>query len=106
MLLNNAKDDGLEGVAVCCFDKVIERTFFKKEPRNKERIVGCIEASYLIEAVTTDKCGFQKGNKTWDGFFRKTQKEFSLWLEDVGLIDKIGPKESGFQELNMSLTKL
>lgn len=106
VLLNNAKDDGLEGVAVCCFGKVIERTFFKKEPRNKERIVGCIEASYLIEAVTTDKCRFQKGNKTWDGFFRKAQKEFSLWLEDVGLIDKIGPKESGFQELEHELNQI
>ncbi len=45
------------------YGKVIERTYFKKEPKEKEKIIGGIEAPYLIEAITTDKCRFQKGNK-------------------------------------------
>jgi hypothetical protein len=47
------------GIAVCTFGKVIERTYFKKEPRNKENIYGWIEAPYLMNAVTTDKSRFQ-----------------------------------------------
>jgi hypothetical protein len=76
------------GVMVCTYGKVIDRMFFKKEPKEKEKIFGWIEAPYLIEAVTTDKCRFQKGNKTWEGFFRKAQSEFSKWLDEVGLIEK------------------
>jgi hypothetical protein len=78
----------LQGIAICTYGKVIERTWFKKEPSEKRRITGWIEASYLIKAVTTDKCRFQKGNKAWEGFFRKARKEFSEWLEETGLLEK------------------
>ncbi|MEW5947122.1 MAG: ATP-binding protein [bacterium] len=83
------KDENFSpGIMVCTYGKVIERTFFKKEPREKNKITGWIEAPYLIEAVTTDKCRFQKGNRIWGSFFRKTQSEFSSWLEEHGLIEK------------------
>jgi len=82
------RDSLLPGVMICTYGKVIERTYFKKEPKEKEKIIGWIEAPYLIEAVTTDKCRFQKGNKIWEGFFRKAQSEFSTWLEEAGLIEK------------------
>ncbi|MEM1949127.1 MAG: ATP-binding protein [Candidatus Caldarchaeum sp.] len=105
-LLKVNVSDGLEGVAVCCFGKVIERTFFKKEPRSKERIVGWIEAPYLIRAVTTDKCRFQTANKLWEGFFRKAQKEFSDWLESVGLIERPGQKELTSIKLEQEINKI
>jgi hypothetical protein len=76
------------GIMLCTFGKVIERTYFKKEPRDKEQIFGWIEAPYLIEAVTTDKCRFQKGNKKWEGFFRRAQAEFTLWLEQHHLVER------------------
>ncbi len=60
----------------------------KKEPRDKDRIFGWIEAPYLIEAVTTDKCRFQKGNKRWETFFRRAQNEFTIWLEQNRLIER------------------
>jgi hypothetical protein len=83
----------LPGIMICAYGKVIERTYFKKEPKEKEKIIGWIEAPYLIEAVTTDKCRFQKGNKTWDGFFRRAQSEFSTWLEEAGLSERpVKPK--------------
>jgi len=106
VLLEEEKSNVLEGVAVCCWGKVIERTFFKKEPRDKKRIVGWIEAPYLIKAVTTDKCRFQKGNKLWEGFFRKAQKEFADWLDKVGLIERVGQKERGQMELEHELNKI
>jgi len=81
-------EENLQGIAICSFGKVIDRTWFKKEPRDKQRIAGWIEAPYLIEAVTTDKCGFQAGNKTWEGFFKKTQSEFVKWLEEIDLLEK------------------
>ena len=61
---------------VCTYGKVIERTHFKKEPKEKEKIIGWIEAPYLIEAVTTDKCRFQAGNKIWEGFLGKHKANF------------------------------
>jgi len=108
-----AKDgiaESLQGIAVCTYGKVIKRTWFKKEPRNKEKIVGWIEAPYLIEAVTTDKCRFQRGNKKWEGFFRKVQIEFSKWLEEIGALEPPKRLELGFsdieKEINSILKKL
>lgn len=102
--------ESLQGIAVCTYGKVIERTWFKKEPRNKEKIVGWIEAPYLIEAATTDKCRFQKGNKKWEGFFRKAQIEFSKWLEEIGALETPRRLELGFsdieKEINSILKKL
>lgn len=92
-------DDFLPGIMICTYGKVIERTYFRKEPREKEKIVGWIEAPYLIEAVTTDKCRFQRGNKLWEGFFRKTQSEFSRWLEETGLLEK--PVRRGLDYANL-----
>lgn len=106
VLLKEERSNILEGVAICCYGKVIERAFFKKEPHDKKRITGWIEAPYLIEAVTTDKCRFQKGNKLWEGFFRKAQKEFTDWLERVGLIEKVGQKEQEQMELEQELNKI
>ena len=88
-LAENGIVETLQGIAICSFGKVIDRTWFKKEPRDKQRIAGWIEAPYLIEAVTTDKCGFQAGNKTWERFFRKAQSEFVKWLEEAGLLEKL-----------------
>jgi hypothetical protein len=76
------------GIMLCTYGKVVERSFLKKEPRDKEQIFGWIEAPYLIEAVTTDKCRFQKGNKKWEGFFRRAQTEFTMWLEQNRLIER------------------
>ncbi|MGB8647383.1 MAG: ATP-binding protein [Anaerolineae bacterium] len=81
------------GIMVCTYGKVIERSYFKKEPRDKEQIFGWIEAPYLIEAVTTDKCRFQKGNKKWEGFFRRAQAEFTMWLEQHHLVER-APRKS------------
>jgi len=94
------------GVMICTYGKVIERTYFKKEPKEKERIVGWIEAPYLIEAVTTDKCRFQKGNKVWEGFFRKAQNEFSKWLEETGLIERPTRKESDYINLEKEINSI
>ncbi|GEM_PF-644848 len=76
------------GVSICTYGKVVERSWFKKEPQDKGRIVGWMEAPVLIRAVTTDKCRFQKGNPLWESFFRKAQAEFTLWLQGAGLLEK------------------
>lgn len=83
------------GIMLCTYGKVIERTYLKKEPRDKEQIFGWIEAPYLIEAVTTDKGRFIKGNKRWETFFRRAQSEFTAWLEQHKLIERARPKSSG-----------
>lgn len=81
------------GIMLCTYGKVIERTFFKKEPRDRDQIVGWIEAPYLIEAVTTDKGRFIKGNARWETFFKRAQNEFSNWLEQNKLIER-APRRS------------
>lgn len=96
----------LQGVAITTYGKVIERTWFKKEPRHKNRIFGWIEAPYLIKAVTTDKCRFQRGNKDWESFFRKAQIEFSKWLEEAGLIEKAEPRPLAFTELEREINRI
>jgi len=96
----------LQGIAICAYGKVIERTWLKKEPQEKQRIVGWVEAPYLIEAVTTDKCRFQKGNKVWEGFFRKAQKEFSKWLEETGLLEKPIRRESDYNILEREINSI
>lgn len=108
-----AKDDApevLRGIAISTYGKIIERTLFKKEPREKQLIIGWIEAPYLIEAITTDKCRFQKGNKTWEGFFRKAQTEFSRWLDEIGLSEKPAEMKPDFsnleREINLILRSL
>ena len=94
------------GVMICTYGKVIERTYFKKEPKEKEKIVGWIEAPYLIEAVTTDKCRFQRGNKLWEGFFRKAQNEFSRWLEETGLLEKPVRRELDYSNLEREINSI
>jgi len=96
----------LPGIMICTYGKVIERTYFKKEPKEKEKIVGWIEAPYLIEAVTTDKCRFQKGNKVWEGFFRKAQNEFSQWLEKTGLMERPVRRELDYTNLEKEINSI
>jgi len=99
-------EETLQGIAICSFGKVIDRTWFRKEPREKQRIAGWIEAPYLIEAVTTDKCGFQKGNKTWEGFFRKAQAEFTKWLDEIGLSEKPAERKPDFSNLEREINSI
>ncbi|MGC8903493.1 MAG: ATP-binding protein [Fervidobacterium sp.] len=94
------------GVMICTYGKVVERTHFKKEPKEKDKIIGWIEAPYLIEAVTTDKCRFQKGNKVWEGFFRKAQKEFSDWIEKIGLIERPARRELDYANLEKEINSI
>lgn len=94
------------GVSVCTYGKVVERTWFKKEPQQKERIVGWIEAPFLIRAVTTDKCRFQKGNQLWDGFFRKAQAEFTRWLQESGLLATSSGKKAKFTSLEKEINSI
>ncbi|HPP29416.1 MAG TPA: ATP-binding protein [bacterium] len=94
------------GIMVCTFGKVIERTYFKKEPREKEKIMGWIEAPYLIEAVTTDKCRFQAGNKIWEGFFKKAQSEFSKYLESIGLLERTIRRELNYSNLEKEINHI
>ena len=98
----------LQGIAICTYGKVIERTWFKKEPREKQRIVGYIEAPYLIKdgAVTTDKCGFQRGNKSWEGLFRKGQTEFTKWLEEIGLAERLPERKADFTSLEREINSI
>jgi len=96
----------LQGVGITTYGKIIERTWFKKEPRHKDRIFGWIEAPYLIKAVTTDKCRFQGGNKNWEGFFRRAQKEFTTWLEGTGLLEKREPRPLAFPELEREINRI
>lgn len=96
----------LPGVMICTYGKVIERTYFKKEPKEKEKIFGWIEAPYLIEAVTTDKCRFQKGNEVWERFFRKAQIEFSNWLEETGLLEKPLRRELDYANLEKEINSI
>jgi len=94
------------GIMICTYGKVIESSFFKKEPKDKDKIFGWVEAPYLIEAVTTDKCRFQKGNKTWEGFFRKAQQEFEDWLQEVGLSDKVDRQSINLQKLEKEINSI
>ena len=94
------------GIMICTYGKVIERTYFKKEPKEKGKIVGWIEAPYLIDAVTTDKCRFQAGNKIWEGFFRKAQSEFSKWLEETGLLEKPVRRELNYTNLEREINSI
>jgi len=96
----------IPGVMLCTYGKVIERSYFKKEPINKEEIIGWIEAPYLIEAVTTDKCRFQGGNKTWEGFFRKVQREFTKWLQDTDLLEKPSKRELNYTNLEKEINSI
>lgn len=110
LLKENEVKESLRGVAICTYGKVIERSWFKKDPRDKEKIVGWIEAPDLIKVVTTDKCRFQCGTKEWDSFFRKTQIEFTKWLESIGALEpptKLGASFSEIEkEINSILKKL
>jgi len=104
-----AKDNArevLRGIAISTYGKIIERTLFKKEPREKQLITGWIEAPYLIEAVTTDKCRFQIGNKTWEGFFRKAQTEFGKWLDEIGLSEKLVERKPDFSNLEREINSI
>jgi len=104
-----AKDNApevLQGIAISTYGKIIERTLFRKEPREKQRVTGWIEAPYLIEAVTTDKCRFQIGNKTWEGFFRKAQAEFSKWLDEIGLSEKPAERKPDFSNLEREINSI
>jgi len=74
--------------------------------RRRKKIIGWIEAPYLIEAVTTDKCRFQKGNKIWEGFFRKAQSEFSNWLEEVGLLERPVKRELDYINLEKEINSI
>lgn len=105
-LVKDEMPEFLQGVAICAYGKVIERTWFKKEPRQKQRILGWIEAPYLIEAVTTDKCRFQRGNKIWEGFFRKAQIAFSNWLEETGLLEKPLRRELDYTNLEKEINSI
>lgn len=105
-LSNDTIEETLQAIAICSFGKVIDRTWFRKEPREKQRIVGWIEAPYLIETVTTDKCGFQKGNKMWEGFFRKAQAEFSRWLEETGLSERPSERKADFSDLEKQINSI
>jgi len=96
----------LQGVAISTYGKIIERTLFKKEPREKQRILGWIEAPYLIEAVTTSKCRFQRGNKIVEGFFRKAQYDFNEWLEEIGLSEKPTERNLGFSNLEREINSI
>jgi len=99
-------DENTQGIAVCSFGKVIERTWFRKEPHDKRRITGWIEAPYLIEAVTTDKCGFQRGNKTWEGFFRRAQADFAKWLEEIGLSERPTERKPDLSNLEKEINSI
>ena len=105
-LVTNEISESLQGIAICTYGKVIQRTWFRKEPRDKEKIVGWIEAPYLIEAVTTDKCRFQRGNKKWEGFFRKAQIEFSRWLEEIGALEPPKRLEFGFSNIEKEINSI
>ncbi len=104
-----AQDDILEtlqGVAICTYGKVIERSWFRKEPREKQRITGWIEAPYLIEFVKTDKCGFQRGDKIIEGFFRKARDDFARWLEEIGLSEKPVERKPDFSNLEKEINSI
>ena len=105
-LTTNGISEHLQGVGVCTYGKVIERTWFKKEPRDKEKIVGWIEAPYLIETVTTDKCRFQEWDKKWQSFFRKAQTEFSKWLEEIGALEPPKRPESVFSDIEKEINSI
>lgn len=96
----------LQGVAISTYGKIIERTLFKKEPHEKQRILGWIEAPYLIEAVMTSKCRFQRGDKVVEGFFRKAQYEFSKWLEEIGLSEKPTERKLDFSNLEREINSI
>jgi hypothetical protein len=105
-IIQNEKHILQPGIMICTYGKVIERTYFKKEPKDKEKIIGWIEAPYLINAVTTDKCRFQKGNKIWEGFFRKAQNEFSQWLEESGLLERSTKRETDYTNLEKEINSI
>ena len=104
--IKDEEKEVIPGIMICTYGKVIERTYFKKEPKDKEKIIGWIEAPYLIEAVTTDKCRFQKGNKIWEGFFRKAQFEFNRWLEEKGFLEKSERKKSDYTSLEKEINSI
>ncbi|MEO0114024.1 MAG: ATP-binding protein [candidate division WOR-3 bacterium] len=106
LLKETEAKESLRGVALCTYGKVIERSLFKKDPHDKEKIVGWIEAPYLVEAVTTDKCRFQGGNPKWESFFRKTQREFSQWLEEIGALEPPKKLEPAFSELEKEINSI
>lgn len=96
----------MQAIAISTYGKIIERTWFRKEPHERQRISGWIEAPYLIEAVTTDKCRFQIGNKIWEGFFRKAQAEFSKWLDEIGLSEKPAERKPDFSNLEKEINSI
>ncbi len=105
-LAKNIAPEVLQGIAISTYGKIIDRTWFRKEPHERQRISGWIEAPYLIEAVTTDKCRFQIGNKTWEGFFRKAQAEFSKWLDEIGLSEKPVERKPDFSNLEIEINSI
>ncbi len=94
------------GIMVCTFGKVIEREFFRQEPREKEKIFGWIEAPFLIEAVTTNKCKFKTDDIFWNNIYRKTRDEFKRWLEGIGLIEKYERKDIDYSEIEEEINKI
>lgn len=80
------------GVVISTWGKVIKRgEWFRKFPRDMERIWGIIEAPYLIESLTTNKLDFitqGETGKNWRHFYKEMQKVFGEWLEQVGRLEK------------------
>jgi len=105
-LVQDGVPETLQGIAICTYGKVIERTWFRKEPREKDRIAGWIEAPYLIEFVTTDKCRFQRGDRILEGFLRKARDEFAKWLEEIGLLEKPVERKPDFSNLEKEINSI
>lgn len=80
------------GMLISTWGKVIKRgEWFRKFPRDMERIWGIIEAPYLIESLTTNKLDFiaeGETGKNWRHFYREMQKLFGEWLEHTGKLEK------------------
>jgi hypothetical protein len=61
------------GIMLCTYGKVIERSYFRKEPRDKEQIFGWIEAPYLIE----------RAPRRSENHFAGTEKEINSILRNM-----------------------
>jgi len=77
----------LQGIAVCTFGKVIKRDWFRKYPKDNERITGFVEVPSLVDALNTTKSDFLKSGaegQRFYQFYREMQRELGEWLGRIG----------------------
>lgn len=91
LLSRDKLPDYLQGIAVCAYGKMIKREWFRKYPRDHERITGFVEVPMLVETLTTTKTDFLRTGaegQRYHQFYREMQGVLGEWLTELGQLQE------------------